>query len=748
MSGANSCREIFHRQLHLTYRPRHFDNWFVWAGNLSIDLEGRFYPSKLARVYIDPRRPSVEARVQVELFVAAIPAAQVREGAVDVRLWTDANDRVVETIGASSGQAAAALAHGRHIAMRLRCGNNGAPLLSGQNLQFESDPLHLEKTGVFSYTVQFSGDAHEPNSPHKAWVSLNDIAENEDGLIVVSPEWVRQCPSVMEVCTRKTGATTDAQGRFVSGRFAHVTDRLERLPVDVVYLLPFFKPGYFDLHTGQDVRKGQLGSPYAVADFFALDPDLVTPPEQADLRRLVGEGLIVANDLLETEVPLASSAELADFDALELMRRWGRDNLIQLLGRAELRALTRRAHELGKRVIFDLVLAQTSRDNPLIRTNPEWYITDDEGRPSIHQIAWLVYSDVALLDLTFNEPLQEYLLGVAPYWMQRCDLDGVRIDASQTLDRPFLKRIKNRINAIKEDALVLGETLCPLQEATDVPADMIYALVVDLHRDVATAEPLIRLLEEMHSQLPAHTVAMAYFENHDSPRATRVWHERFSQACADELELAAQWALAENPPAEDHPPLTMALLKNLQASLINATAGMAASGANGVVGAGTNLVYGLELGSEWGEEAQTDFENECLLGTEASETMLGSRLSQSYGLLKERMKEWNVFRTGLVYYHRNEFEGGDPEDLVFAYCRYDEDDAALVIHNLDFRRPRTVRFRCDYLAKPVAQLDVIFDTYEVMGLAVETRGGNAMSVRDGWVELKTLPLQTRILQLR
>ena len=54
---------------------------------------------------------------------------------------------------------------------------------------------------------------------------------------------------------------------------------------------------------------------------------------------------------------------------------------------------------------------------------------------------------MALFDLVYNRPLQEYLLEIAPYWIEQCQLDGVRIDASQTIDRLFLKKIKNRIQA-------------------------------------------------------------------------------------------------------------------------------------------------------------------------------------------------------------------------------------------------------------------------------------------------------------
>ena len=67
---------------------------------------------------------------------------------------------------------------------------------------------------------------------------------------------------------RKVGAHIDEEEQFVSGRFSHVTACLADMVTDVVYLLPFFEPGFLDVHTGEDVRKGELGSVYAVKEFF------------------------------------------------------------------------------------------------------------------------------------------------------------------------------------------------------------------------------------------------------------------------------------------------------------------------------------------------------------------------------------------------------------------------------------------------------------------------------------------------
>jgi len=676
------------------------------------------------------------------------------------------------------------------------------------------------------------------------------MADNRDGVIVVSPAWVRERPSVMEVCARKTGARLTG-GSFGSGRLSWVADHLEEMPVDVVYLLPFFKSGCGDVHTGEDVRKGTLGSVYAVADFYQVDPDLVTPPDEVDLPALKAAGLLTDKDVADvlarlpaesgrrrqaagprdsmvasahgdagdhsrragaaegSSVPAGetSIAELARLGAVEAARRWGSDRLVQLVARAELRALTRRAHELGKRVIFDLVLMQTSRDSHLISQHPTWYLRDEKGRPRIHQIAWLVYSDVALFDLIHNEPLQAYLLEVAPYWIETCGLDGVRIDASQTVDRPFLKRIKNRINAVKEDALVLGETLCPLAEAVDVPVDMVYALMVDFHRDADRAGPLIEFMEQVHGQYAAGTVAMAYFENHDSPRATQIWHDRFAEALPRDPDAARFWngvsllsqldcrgsGGIEAPSAEvgepasgvtggarapaqlqtdravtrDAPvdwPEVMSLLKNLQATVIDCTAGMgAAAGGTGGDGealhaAGTQLTYALEFGSEWGEETRTDFENATLLHHGWRQREPQERLVRAYEEFPSRLGEWSQLDSGQVYYHRNEVEGGDGDDAILGYVRHDAEGALLVLHNLDFRRARQVTYRFDYLNRRPESPRLLYDSYAALGLDV--RGdwdgppavreaaptGTNTIVRDGMC-FTVHPLQSKILRL-
>ena len=152
-----SLRAAFYEQLHCLYQRHEFDNWLVWGGNKQIEIDGRAYGPILARAYIEPGKTQAWAVVRCELFVAAIDPHEVGVGDVDARLWTDVGGM------------------GSYVPMRLICDGEGAPLLEGNNLVFESEPFALERTGAFNYTVEFSADSYV-EAGRKEWVAVNDMA--------------------------------------------------------------------------------------------------------------------------------------------------------------------------------------------------------------------------------------------------------------------------------------------------------------------------------------------------------------------------------------------------------------------------------------------------------------------------------------------------------------------------------------------------------------------------------------------
>jgi len=260
---------------------------------------------------------------------------------------------------------------------------------------------------------------------------------------------------------------------------------------------------------------------------------------------------------------------------------------------------------------------------------------------------------------------------------------------------------------------------------------MVYALMVDFHRDVEHARPLNDFLEEVHRSFAPGTVAMAYFENHDSPRATQVWRDKYRALLDGDGAARGYWQSVLSPDADSA--LCMALLKNAQALLVDASAGSAA---------GTNLTRGMEWGSEWGEDVRTDFENATLLQPALRRQAPHDALTRLYDCVFAQRVAWPELYSGKVYYHRNDADGGDADDRLFAYVRYGAQGALLVVHNFDPARAHSMRLRFDYLQNAIAP-HALFDTCEFLQMGPSTPLAGA---EDIWhVELS--PLQSRLWRL-
>ena len=163
------------------------------------------------------------------------------------------------------------------------------------------------------------------------------------------------------------------------GNFEYIRknlDRLQVLGVDVLYLMPI-QP------IGEKARKGTYGSPYAIKDYFGIEPTLGT---------------------------------LEDF-----------------------RSLLNDAHAKGMKVILDMVFHHTSPDNELFKIHPEYYYLKD-GKPGNRVGDW---SDV--IDLLTERPdVQEYLLSVLQFWVD-LGVDGFRFDVASMIALSFFKMARNAL---------------------------------------------------------------------------------------------------------------------------------------------------------------------------------------------------------------------------------------------------------------------------------------------------------------
>lgn len=147
---------------------------------------------------------------------------------------------------------------------------------------------------------------------------------------IESPEWSKNA-AIYQVNTRQF----TPEGTFRAA--AEELPRLRDLGVDIIWLMPVHE-------IGEKNRKGTLGSPYAVKDYYSVNPE---------------------------------------FGTLD-----------------DLKAFVTKAHELGLYVIIDWVANHTAWDNPLVEQHPEWYERDWKG--DFHPTPWWDWSDIINLD--YSQP--------------------------------------------------------------------------------------------------------------------------------------------------------------------------------------------------------------------------------------------------------------------------------------------------------------------------------------------------------
>ena len=189
------------------------------------------------------------------------------------------------------------------------------------------------------------------------------------------PEWAANA-TIYEVNVRNY--TPEGTFRALE---AHLP-RLAKMGVVIVWLMPIHP-------IGEVGRKGALGSPYAVRDYYGVNPEFGTPE---DLRHLV-----------------------------------------------------QAAHALGMRVILDWVANHTSRDNALIAEHPDWYQHDAQGQLVPPVADW---TDVVALDYA-NPEMRAYMVEALRYWVREADVDGYRCDVAGLVPTDFWDEARPALEAIK-----------------------------------------------------------------------------------------------------------------------------------------------------------------------------------------------------------------------------------------------------------------------------------------------------------
>jgi glycosidase len=271
-----------------------------------------------------------------------------------------------------------------------------------------------------------------------------------------SPAWVRQ-GIVYEIFPRQFSATGDFAG------VAAQLDRLEQLGVSILWLMPIHPVGKLK-------AKGTHGSPYAVRDYYGINPDYGTV---AELHRLIGA-----------------------------------------------------AHRRGLKVIMDIVADHTAWDSVLMKT-PDFYRRDAAGHIVPPHPDW---DDVAALNYA-NPQLRRYMIDMLKHWVHEFDVDGFRCDAAGMVPTDFWEQARTELDALKPGLFMLAEWDEPALLAHAFDADYAwkaYAALADAIAGRAPASAVREQWQHDYARYERGALRLRFSDNHDETRAMT----RFGEAAA------------------------------------------------------------------------------------------------------------------------------------------------------------------------------------------------------------------------
>ncbi|WP_394175098.1 alpha-amylase family glycosyl hydrolase [Thalassotalea litorea] len=239
------------------------------------------------------------------------------------------------------------------------------------------------------------------------------------------------------------------QGTFQA--FSTHLPRLKKLGVKILWIMPIHPIGEVN-------RKGSLGSPYAIRDHLAINPELGS---EQDFKRLVDD-----------------------------------------------------IHNLGMRVIIDWVANHSAWDNALSQSHPHWYKKTQGGefRPT----TWFDWDDIIEFDF-HQQGLREYMINAMGHYIHTFNIDGFRCDVAGFVPLEFWHQAKANLDP---DNQLFWLAEWEERDLHKHAFNMSYAWVLnELLEDIANgrrnAENLCGYIAKHNNAFPVNAIRMNFLDNHD-----------------------------------------------------------------------------------------------------------------------------------------------------------------------------------------------------------------------------------------
>ena len=122
--------------------------------------------------------------------------------------------------------------------------------------------------------------------------------------------------------------------------------------------------------------------------------------------------------------------------------------------------LVKTAHNKGIKIILDAVFNHISENSPLFQdvlTNGKkskyynWFIFKNNEYECFSICKYMPKLN------TDNKEVQDYLINVGKYYIEKYDIDGWRLDVSDEVSHSFWKRFRNELKSLGKEIILIGE---------------------------------------------------------------------------------------------------------------------------------------------------------------------------------------------------------------------------------------------------------------------------------------------------
>ena len=317
----------------------------------------------------------------------------------------------------------------------------------------------------------------------------------------IAPDWTRNA-SIYEVNIRQ-----HTPEGTINAFSAHLPE-IKALGTDILWLMPIFPIGEKFRKATQNTlieeiqdpeeRKKYLGSPYAIKDYKAVNPDLGTD---------------------------------RDF-----------------------RTFVQKAHDLGMKVILDIAVNHTAWDNEWITTNPDYYSRIATGATPWNP-DWMkqhpeFYAELTEKGLTYpiddgetdwwdtaelnydNEDLRSEMIDNLKYWVEEFNVDGYRCDVAMQVPTDFWEDARKELDMQKPlFMLAEAEEIDHLNYAFDMNYGWeLHHIMNKISHGEMNVNNLTEYLAKYDTQYGPDAYRMNFITNHDENSWNGTINERMGDS--------------------------------------------------------------------------------------------------------------------------------------------------------------------------------------------------------------------------